>query len=327
MRDVTAINTTGGTTTLTDEQEEVNVIHVSGALVSNATIVFAGERGRVWIVTNATTGAFTVTFKVTGQAGVTVTQGMTKNVYSNGRDIADAGSTLHEDDAWLLIRHFYEGVLESARGDRYRISSVDRAGRRKALSEIFAILGARTFRHRLMATRVIVQGITDYRYKSLLEISRAKDRRWFKQVASHSKALAKLAGAHPRDFAYHVMDHSSEPEDAKGAIEELLRWAEAARRNWIVKLSPPGMTRRVQRMPRRADKRRIYLIDHVEQLYRLATGRVVSEWCDIVTGEPGPFVRFMGAVWNLAGVDRKKLTIVKDIKMEWKREYFAHRDN
>lgn len=85
--DVTAISTTGGTTTLTETQERVNAVHVSGALVSDSTIVFSG-RGGTWIVKNATTGSRTVTCKVSGQTGVAIEQGGVTIVYCNGTDIA-----------------------------------------------------------------------------------------------------------------------------------------------------------------------------------------------------------------------------------------------
>ncbi len=84
--DVTSVSTTGGTTTLTDAQEIVNAIAVSGTLVSNATIVFSG-RGGSWIVTNDTTGSYTVTCKVSGQTGVTIEQGGAALVFCNGTDI------------------------------------------------------------------------------------------------------------------------------------------------------------------------------------------------------------------------------------------------
>lgn len=84
--DVTSISTTGGTTTLTDAQEIVNAIRVSGTLVSNVTIVFSG-RGGSWIVENNTTGSYSVTCKVTGQTGVAIEQGGAALVYCNGTDI------------------------------------------------------------------------------------------------------------------------------------------------------------------------------------------------------------------------------------------------
>lgn len=86
LGDVTSVSTTGGTTTLSDSQEIVNAIRVSGTLVSNSVIVFSG-RGGSWIVENNTTGSYSVTCKVTGQTGVTIEQGGAAVVYCNGTDI------------------------------------------------------------------------------------------------------------------------------------------------------------------------------------------------------------------------------------------------
>jgi microcystin-dependent protein len=82
----TTVSTTGGTTTLTVTQEEVGIISVSGTLVSAATIAFSGRGGR-WIIQNTTTGAFTLTCKVTGQTGVAIPQGTQQLVFCNGTDI------------------------------------------------------------------------------------------------------------------------------------------------------------------------------------------------------------------------------------------------
>jgi len=89
--DVTAISTTGGNTNLTQTQERCNVISVTGALLSNATLIFSG-RGGTWIIKNGTTGDFSLTAKVSGQSGVEISQGTTKPVYSNGTDIATGGA-------------------------------------------------------------------------------------------------------------------------------------------------------------------------------------------------------------------------------------------
>lgn len=83
---LTALATTGGTTTLTQNQELVGIIALTGALVSNAIINFSG-RGGFWIVYNNTSGALTVTCKVTGQTGVVVPQGAQALIYCNGTDI------------------------------------------------------------------------------------------------------------------------------------------------------------------------------------------------------------------------------------------------
>lgn len=89
LGDTLDLSTTGGTTTLTETQEEVANIAVSGALLSNATIEFSG-RGGFWIVKNSTTGSFSVTCKVTGETGVTVGQGKTALIWCNGTDIVSS---------------------------------------------------------------------------------------------------------------------------------------------------------------------------------------------------------------------------------------------
>lgn len=84
--DTTAISTTGGTTTLTSAQEIVSHIDVTGVLGSNATIVFSG-RGGLWSVRNGTTGAFSVTAKVSGQTGVAIPAGSEGTIRCNGTDV------------------------------------------------------------------------------------------------------------------------------------------------------------------------------------------------------------------------------------------------
>jgi hypothetical protein len=91
LGDLTSITTTGGTTALTDDQQDVAAIKVSGTLVSNSEVVLDG-RGGFWIVWNNTSGAFTVTFKVSGQTGVTVSQGVKTLIWCDGTDIRDGVS-------------------------------------------------------------------------------------------------------------------------------------------------------------------------------------------------------------------------------------------
>jgi hypothetical protein len=86
LGDTTDITTTGGSTTLTDEQELVAALQVGGTLVANATIVFSG-RGGVWVIENNTTGAFSLTAKVSGQTGVEIAQGSTTIIWCDGTDI------------------------------------------------------------------------------------------------------------------------------------------------------------------------------------------------------------------------------------------------
>lgn len=84
---VTAISTTGGTTTLNQAQENVNAIDVSGTLASAVTIAFLTGVGGTWIIRNGTSGAFSLTAKVTGQTGVVIPQGTAAVIWCNGTDI------------------------------------------------------------------------------------------------------------------------------------------------------------------------------------------------------------------------------------------------
>ncbi len=76
------INTTGGTTTLSQTEYGVRVLLVTGALVSPAVLVVPNNG--VWIVSNGTTGAQTLTVKTAGGSGVIVTQGYNDQVVADG---------------------------------------------------------------------------------------------------------------------------------------------------------------------------------------------------------------------------------------------------
>lgn len=82
----TSLSTTGGSTTLSQTQELVAELLIIGSLASAATINFSG-RGGFWIIYNNTSGAFSLTVKVTGQTGVVVPQGTSQIVFCNGTDL------------------------------------------------------------------------------------------------------------------------------------------------------------------------------------------------------------------------------------------------
>lgn len=111
LGDTTAKTTTGGDTTLTDDEQDVAIIEISGTLASNATITFDGRRG-FWIVKNGTSGAFSVTFLVSGQTGITVAQGNYALIYCNGTDIVEALETT--DISTLVERAGWESDAEVA---------------------------------------------------------------------------------------------------------------------------------------------------------------------------------------------------------------------
>lgn len=78
--------TTGGTTTLTKTTAREPHQRVTGVLVSNATIEVPAVSS-LWLFSNETTGAFTVTVKVTAQTGVVVPQGSSMWLRGNGTDV------------------------------------------------------------------------------------------------------------------------------------------------------------------------------------------------------------------------------------------------
>lgn len=96
-----ALATTGGTTTLTYAQARVQAIDVSGTLVSNATIEVPAAPWS-WIINNGTTGAYTLTVKVSGQTGVTVYQGKRRLVVCDGTDARDMTGYLPIEGGTIL---------------------------------------------------------------------------------------------------------------------------------------------------------------------------------------------------------------------------------
>jgi len=81
----TTIASTGGSTTLTAAQYGVPVLLVTGALTSNATLVVPNSG--VWMVSNRTSGAFTLTVKTSAGTGVTIDQGYSAEVIADGTNV------------------------------------------------------------------------------------------------------------------------------------------------------------------------------------------------------------------------------------------------
>lgn len=75
----------GGTITLTADEARAPGLELTGALPNNTSIVFPNVK-RTWVLRNNTTGAFSLTAKVSGQPGVAVGAGEVL-VYCNGTDI------------------------------------------------------------------------------------------------------------------------------------------------------------------------------------------------------------------------------------------------
>lgn len=83
--DVTSVGT--GAVTLTTTQYQKLIIAFTGALTANVTYQVPASVGGQWIVSNAATGAYTVTFKVASGTGVVITASSRTTVYSDGINI------------------------------------------------------------------------------------------------------------------------------------------------------------------------------------------------------------------------------------------------
>jgi hypothetical protein len=86
LGEVTAKTLTGSDVLLTADEELSSLILLSGALVANVAVETSGRKG-FWMVKNACTGDYTVTFKTDAGAGVVIPQGGSALVTSNGTDI------------------------------------------------------------------------------------------------------------------------------------------------------------------------------------------------------------------------------------------------
>jgi hypothetical protein len=82
---------TTGTVTLTRDNVKDALHRITGVLVGNVVIEVPATEPKTYDWKNETTGAFTVTVKVTGQTGVVIAQGETKRLRCNGTDVVDVG--------------------------------------------------------------------------------------------------------------------------------------------------------------------------------------------------------------------------------------------
>lgn len=113
------VATTGGTTTLTAAQATRNIIIVTGALTSDANIVFPNNVVRSWVVLNKTTGNFAVRCTPSGGTSVAVSQGARDIVVSDGASMsygqADAVDQVITDSSSKIANtRFVQGVVAQA---------------------------------------------------------------------------------------------------------------------------------------------------------------------------------------------------------------------
>ncbi len=89
ISDDQSVVTTGGDTTLTNDESLNAILAVSGVLVSNANIIVP-TRTKAWIVKNGTSGAYTVTVKTSAGTGIVVPQGESALLYCDGTNVLQA---------------------------------------------------------------------------------------------------------------------------------------------------------------------------------------------------------------------------------------------
>jgi hypothetical protein len=102
---ITLNATTGATLTFSNgalSDGKNFVLNLTGTITTNVTVTIpAGITNKVYVIRNSTTGAFTVTVKVSGQTGVvfSATDKGTKLLYVNGTDVVDSNIGLLSNDA------------------------------------------------------------------------------------------------------------------------------------------------------------------------------------------------------------------------------------
>lgn len=83
---VTALTVTTADVTLTDAQFRSAVLKCTGTLTGNRAVIVPA-RSKPFVIDNATSGAYTLTVKVSAQTGVVVTQGTKALCYADGTDV------------------------------------------------------------------------------------------------------------------------------------------------------------------------------------------------------------------------------------------------
>jgi len=90
INSVTAKDVSGGSNvTLTAAEAGAGVLKLTGAITANIAVIVPNT-ARKWVVSNQTTGAFTLTVKTAAGAGVVVTQGRDTQVWCDATDVRDA---------------------------------------------------------------------------------------------------------------------------------------------------------------------------------------------------------------------------------------------
>lgn len=78
--------------TLTQDEARCDILILTGALTGNISVIVDKTVWRWASVVNGTSGAYTLTVKVSGGTGVAITQGKSKSLYCDGTDVEDAAT-------------------------------------------------------------------------------------------------------------------------------------------------------------------------------------------------------------------------------------------
>jgi hypothetical protein len=81
----------GVTVTLTAAESDNAIIKLTGAITANIAVTVPAAAGK-WKVWNATTGAFSLTFKTPSGTGIVVAQGKTRDLIGDGTNVLDANT-------------------------------------------------------------------------------------------------------------------------------------------------------------------------------------------------------------------------------------------
>ena len=81
-----------GTLTLSPEQYNFGIISLQGTLGGNTSVVFPAT-AQQWLVSNETSGAYSLLCTVSGGVGPTIPQGQARPIYANGTNLAEANTS------------------------------------------------------------------------------------------------------------------------------------------------------------------------------------------------------------------------------------------
>jgi hypothetical protein len=92
-----------GTQVLTQDEQRCDILILTGVLTGNRNIEVDATPWKWAAVRNDTTGAYSVTVRVTGQTGILVGQGRAKALYNDGTDVRDPAVSFDAAVGYTLI--------------------------------------------------------------------------------------------------------------------------------------------------------------------------------------------------------------------------------